>query len=433
MGYRKPKDITEWARGNLNLPDAPGELLLLKEWEDTESEAKGWLAKWGDPKWDDKERNLVTGGGVRMRKGGTAEEAMLLASTMFVKFGIAGPDINGSKFVIDFDNKDDRRMEVLKRFCGAFLDDLERNTGTAGDLGISEEDTKEVLLEFDIPHPQWGIAHGIGLTDRNKPRAENEVVKRLNEDVSFDLKNMSSLHRELAEASPSHKVLVDVTAGWSTFVSARFMFEKRGKNLKGKRIAVQGVGAVGGSAAYYLEEAGADIVALSDVNGITYPDGKSILDILGSIDPKGRFIPKIPGINQDKNRDAIYDCDVDCLVLAAASNVVNDKNVSKIRVPIIIEGANDPIVPEADRILFEKGILVAPDFIVNAGTAELFTIAMLRKKGITGDSILETIKEITENALQEALKLSEKEHISLREAGRILSKKRLWKKILERC
>ena len=114
-GYRKYQDFFE----------RPPQVVV--EWNDGETGARGWLVI-------NSLRNGAAGGGTRMRKGGTREEALFLAKTMEIKFGISGPDIGGAKSVIDFDPDDPRKPAVLERWFASVGAYLRRGYGTGGDL-----------------------------------------------------------------------------------------------------------------------------------------------------------------------------------------------------------------------------------------------------------------------------------------------------------
>jgi glutamate dehydrogenase/leucine dehydrogenase len=137
------------------------------------------------------------------------------------------------------------------------------------------------------------------------------------------------------------------------------------KNLRGARVAVQGFGNVGGHAAHFLSRMGAKIVVVSDVSGALFdPDG---LDVPGLIDcvQKHACVIKHPGKQIDRE-DVLYQ-DVDILIPAALENQIHQKNASKIKAKVIVEGVNGPTTPEADEILEKKKISVSPDILANAG------------------------------------------------------------------
>jgi len=136
--------------------------------------------------------------------------------------------------------------------------------------------------------------------------------------------------------------------------------------LEGKSVAVQGFGNVGSYAAYYLSMWGARVVAVSDSSGGIYnPGGLRIEDVMKVKSERGSVIHY-----QDAKKisnDELLTSDVDILVPAALENVITADNAPKIRAKMIVEGANGPTTPEADEILFKRGIFIVPDILASAG------------------------------------------------------------------
>ncbi len=398
-------DRTDWARENLPFLDARGELVYLKEWRDSKSSAVGWLARWGDPEVN------VSGGGVRMKIGGQPHEAVFLASTMYEKFGIAGPQINGSKFVIDYDPTAPDKLDVLDRFLTAFLLDLE-NVGTAGDLNVSESEVAGVLGRHGIGNPQQGILKSLGI-EGNLGRLTQ--LMRMPFSESF---------------SPKHSHLMDVTAGWSTYIATETYFRKMGMDLHGRTIAIQGIGAVGGSAAYFFEKAGARVVAAADAQGSFRIGPGGLTSCLRNIDTVTGCVPREKGLEVAGDSQAILQIPVDVLVLAAKSEVVGLEEARCIQAPLIVEGANHPILRDAEKYLTQRGVKVLPDFIANAGTAEFFTIGMLGSEELSEQGVLDQVAQITINAMTETIETADNSGLTYRQAAQIVSTNNLWQKVV---
>lgn len=139
---------------------------------------------------------------------------------------------------------------------------------------------------------------------------------------------------------------------------------------KGMRIAVQGMGNVGGIAAKLLQEYGEQIVAVSDVSGGYYNEkGLDIADMLGYIaQSKSRTLEgyAVNGTRKISNSE-LLECDCDILIPCALENQITVENAGSIRAKLVVEGANGPTTAEADVILAERGITVIPDILANAG------------------------------------------------------------------
>ncbi|WP_455448067.1 glutamate dehydrogenase GdhB [Natrinema thermotolerans] len=154
--------------------------------------------------------------------------------------------------------------------------------------------------------------------------------------------------------------------GRSVAIVAREAVEYYDERLEDVSIAVQGYGSVGANAARLLDEWGADIVAVSDVNGGLYdPDGLDTRDV-----PSHKEEPE--GVlrydsSKTVSNEELLELDVDVLIPAAIGNVITADNADRIQADIIVEGANGPTTSTADTILHERGKHVIPDILANAG------------------------------------------------------------------
>ena len=142
-----------------------------------------------------------------------------------------------------------------------------------------------------------------------------------------------------------------------------------GKDIKGMKCAIQGFGNVGSFTAKTLADAGAKIVAVSDITGVYYcADGINVAKCfeLTGASPKRLLtgLEKEPGV---KMIDEIQSCDCDIFLPCAMEGSITADNAPRIKAKYIVEGANGPTTTEADKILDEKGILVVPDFLANSG------------------------------------------------------------------
>jgi glutamate dehydrogenase (NAD(P)+) len=158
---------------------------------------------------------------------------------------------------------------------------------------------------------------------------------------------------------------VEATARGAAFC-VREALRKRGERVDGRRIVVQGFGNVGRNLAVILAGDGASIVGLSDSSGgVSNPDG---IDVDAAIAHKREHgvLAGTPDTEEITNDDLLLlDCDV--LAPCALEQVITTENADKIRAGMVCEGANGPVTPEADLILEDRGILVLPDVLANAG------------------------------------------------------------------
>lgn len=139
-----------------------------------------------------------------------------------------------------------------------------------------------------------------------------------------------------------------------------------GFTIEGSRVAVQGFGNVGEATARLLHEAGASVVAITDVGGgAAKADGLDVPFLKHFLQEHGS-IAGAPGTTSITN-DELFALDVDVLVLAALEGQITEQNAGTVRARILAEAANGPTTPEADPILRQNGVVVIPDILCNAG------------------------------------------------------------------
>ncbi|MEM2204166.1 MAG: Glu/Leu/Phe/Val dehydrogenase [Sulfolobales archaeon] len=186
-----------------------------------------------------------------------------------------------------------------------------------------------------------------------------------------------------------------VATGFGVAAIAREAANKVFGGIEGKKVAVQGFGNVGSYAAYYLSNWGARVVAVSDSSGGIYdPKGLRIDDVVRIKNEKGKVI-EYPDAKRISNEELLT-LDVDILIPAALENVITVDNAPKIRAKLIVEGANGPTTPEADDILFKRGVLVVPDILANAGGVTASWIEWVNNKTggwITDDEAMRKLEE----------------------------------------
>jgi glutamate dehydrogenase (NAD(P)+) len=149
-------------------------------------------------------------------------------------------------------------------------------------------------------------------------------------------------------------------------IVAREAADYYGMALDDVTVAVQGFGSVGANAARLLDEWGATVVAVSDVNGAVYdPDGLPTRDI-SAHEEEPEAVTDVAAASRISNAE-LLELDVDILIPAAVGNVLTEANADAVRADIVVEGANGPTTTAADRIFAERGVAVIPDILANAG------------------------------------------------------------------
>jgi len=158
----------------------------------------------------------------------------------------------------------------------------------------------------------------------------------------------------------------EYATGFGVAVIAREMAKRLWGGLEGKTVTLHGAGNTGAWAAYWLEKMGARIVAVSSTKGaVVNGEGIPAETVLKYY---RREIPfeSIPG-NYIKDPEAPLYVEADVLVPAAIENVIREDNIGRVKAKLVVEGANGPTTPEAEKALYERGVLVMPDILANAG------------------------------------------------------------------
>jgi len=136
--------------------------------------------------------------------------------------------------------------------------------------------------------------------------------------------------------------------------------------MKDARVVVQGFGNVGSWFARIASEQGCVIIAVSDVNGGVFNSNGLDVQALSKHVAESGFVAGYPGA-EDLTNEEVLELECDILVPAAIDRVIDAGNAGKVNARLVVEAANHPLTPEADEILANRGILVLPDILVNAG------------------------------------------------------------------
>ncbi|MFN3403450.1 MAG: Glu/Leu/Phe/Val family dehydrogenase [Cytophagaceae bacterium] len=156
--------------------------------------------------------------------------------------------------------------------------------------------------------------------------------------------------------------------GRGVMVTALSAMQRLKMNPTHTSAAIQGFGNVGSNAAKLLEERGVKIKAISDISGAYWNDkGIDIQDALNYRDSNNGLLEGYTKAEKMGDPDGIITCHVDLLVPAAKEDVIHSHNAPNIRAKLIVEGANGPTSANADEIINNKGIMVVPDILANAG------------------------------------------------------------------
>ena len=198
--------------------------------------------------------------------------------------------------------------------------------------------------------------------------------------------------------------------------------ENNGIRLKNASIAIQGFGNVGYHAAAAAQEVGAKVVTVSDSTGGIYAqNGLNIPEVLAHKEKTG----SVQNFKDSKNitNEELLELPCDVLIPAALENQITCKNADKIKAKMVAEAANGPTTPEADKVLYEKGICLIPDILANSGgvTVSYFEwVQNLTREQWTLETVNNKLEEKMTKAFNDVVALAEREESDMRTGALML-------------
>lgn len=201
---------------------------------------------------------------------------------------------------------------------------------------------------------------------------------------------------------------------------------KIGKELQGARVVIQGFGNAGSYLAKFMHDAGAKVVAVSDVYGGVYdPNGLDINYLLDRRDSFGTFSKLF---NNTISNKALLELDCDILVPAAISNQITEENAANIKASIVVEAANGPTTLEATKILTERGILLVPDILASAGGVTVSYFEWVQNnQGYywTEEEVMEKLEKVMVSSFDTIYQLAQTHHVDMRLAAYMVGIKKV--------
>jgi glutamate dehydrogenase (NAD(P)+) len=284
------------------------------------------------------QHNLSRGpakGGLRYSPHVNLDEVRALAMWMTWKCALVDVPYGGAKGGITIDPRAHSTYE-LERLTRRYTTEILPLIGPEQDIPAPDIGTNEQTMAWIMDTYSVAVGHTVPGVATGKP---------------------ISLGGSLGRASATSRGVAHLTL--------RAM-DHRGLTVVGSTAAVQGFGKVGRDAARFLAEAGVLVVAVSDVDGAIYNARGLNIEAVGEyVDVHGSVIG-FPGAEALPAAE-LLELDVDVLIPAAVEGVINVGNAGRVQASLVVEGANGPTTNEADAILADRGILVVPDILANAG------------------------------------------------------------------
>lgn len=315
-------------------------------------------------------------GGVRMAADVSVDEVYRLARAMTLKNAAAGLPHGGGKAGLAADPKNQGKANLIRSFA--------RN--------IRE-------LTSYIPGPDMGT----------------------------DEKCMGVIWDEIGRSVGLPRVLGGIpldeigATGYGLARSAEVAAEFAGLKLKGATLAIEGFGNVGRPAARFLAELGVKLVAASDTKGTVYEAEGIDLEKLSQVKQRSGTVANYPKGKKLEAKD-LFDVACDILIPAARPDCIHEGNVGSIKAKLVLQGANIPATSAAESILRERGILVIPDFIANAGGV---ICASVEYHGGTQSMAFDMIAQKIRDNTRAVVTRSQEERISPRQAAVELATERV--------
>ena len=335
-------------------------------------------------------------GGIRYHPDVTLDEVKALSMWMTWKCALMGVPFGGAKGGIVCDPK---RLSQTE---------LERMTRR-----YTTEIINEIGPERDIPAPDVGT--------------DARVMAWI-----FDTYSMTKGHSVLGVVTGKPLTIggslgrVEATSRGAFFV-LREALRQQDRRMDGLTVAVQGFGNVGSLLAGFLHEHGATVVAVSDTSGGLYnPKGVDVPSAIAHKRDTGS-LTGFRGAEAITNEELVLlDCDV--FAPCALEQVVTSENADKVKARIIVEGANGPLTPVADEILEERGVIILPDVLANAGgvvVSYFEWVQGLQEYFWKEDEVNAKLNDITTRAFAETWEVAQEKDVTMRTAAYGLAVRRV--------
>ena len=336
------------------------------------------------------QHNLSRGpgkGGVRYHPDVTLEEVMALAAWMSIKNAAVNLPYGGAKGGIRVDPKKLSHKE-LERMTRRYTSEIGIIIGPQQDIPAPDVNTNAQIMAWMMDTYSMNVGATATGVVTGKP-----------------IHLGGSLGRVKA-------------TGRGVFVTGREAARRIGLELDGARVAVQGFGNVGSAAAELFAQAGAKIVAIQDHTGTIFNDrGIDMAELMPTLKQYG-------GVGDFKGADKIddesfWDVKCDILIPAALESQITPERAKRTTAKLVLEGANGPTLPSADDILADRGVLVVPDVICNAGGVTVSYFEWVQDFSSffwTEDEINMKLDKIMVGALKRIWDTADKHKVTLRTA-----------------
>ncbi|MGB9678579.1 MAG: Glu/Leu/Phe/Val family dehydrogenase [Thermoanaerobacteraceae bacterium] len=338
-----------------------------------------------------------TKGGIRFHPDVTLDEVKALSTWMTFKCGVVGIPYGGAKGGVVVNPKELSNDE-LQRLSRGYIRAIMSIIGPYKDIPAPDVNTNMQIMSWMIDEYSKIVGYNSPGVITGKPIILGGSQGRT------------------------------AATGYGVALMAREAVKRLHLDFKNSTVAVQGFGNVGSFTALNFHKLGAKVIAISDVYGGIYnKNGIDVEKLITHVNKTGT-VCDFEGTTSISNDDLLQ-ADVDILALAALENQITSVNANAVKAKIICEGANGPTTPDADKILFEKGILVVPDILANSGgvTVSYFEwVQNLMNYYWTEKEVEEKQEALMVNAFNAIEKLASQYKTDMRTAAYMISIKRVY-------
>lgn len=345
-----------------------------------------------------------TKGGIRYHEEVTLGEVAALATLMTMKCSLVGLPLGGAKGGIRVNPSLLSRLEK-QALTRRFITEIHKIIGPEEDIPAPDMGTDGQIMSWVMDTYSQNIGYAVPGVVTGKPIEIGGTYGR-----------------------------VEAT-GRGVVYTAEEAARRNGIPLEEKTtVAIQGFGNVGSIAALEIVAAGCTVVAVSDVSGGVYKKtGLDVADCVQYVKDHGS-LEGYPGVDRISNEELLA-LDVDMLFPCAMDSVINKNNAKSVKAKLIVEGANGPVTVEGHKILVEKGIIVVPDILANAGgviVSYFEWVQDLQSFFWSEEQVNSRLKSIITTAFREVAATAVKHNTDLRSAAMIRALERLSQAMLWR-
>jgi glutamate dehydrogenase (NAD(P)+) len=335
-------------------------------------------------------------GGIRYHPDVTLDEVKALAALMTLKTAVADIPYGGAKGAVICDPKALSQSE-LERLTRRYAAEITLFIGPETDIPAPDVGTNPQIMAWIMDTYSMGRGYSVPAVITGKPLEIGGSRGRF-------------------EAT-----------GRGCMITALLAAKHLGINAEEATVAVQGFGNVGAVAAKLLARERLHVIAISDSKGGVYNPKGLDLELLSAQKKETGSVVGLRNAETITNAELLeLGCDI--LVPAAFENQLVKANASSVKAKLIIEGANNPITPEADRILAETGIFVVPDILANTGgviVSYLEWVQGLQFLFWEEEEVNDYLQRILTKAFAEVLQTSSQEKVDMRTAAYMIALRRL--------